>query len=55
MAEKLGRPLTADEHVHHIDEDTANNDPDNLELTTNSEHRAMHAATQKRNVEGRFS
>ena len=32
MARKLGRPLTKDETVHHIDGDQANNDPGNLQL-----------------------
>lgn len=32
MARKLGRPLEANETVHHIDGDKANNAPENLQL-----------------------
>ncbi len=32
MARQLGRPLTAQETVHHIDGDKLNNDPSNLQL-----------------------
>ncbi len=32
MAQKLGRPLTSKETVHHKDGDRKNNDPDNLQL-----------------------
>lgn len=32
MEEKLGRPLLREEVVHHLDDDTGNNHPDNLHL-----------------------
>jgi len=32
MARKLGRPLTEDETVHHVDGDKTHNDPENLQL-----------------------
>jgi lambda repressor-like predicted transcriptional regulator len=32
LARKIGRPIRADETVHHIDGDRMNNDPANLEL-----------------------
>jgi hypothetical protein len=34
MAMALGRPLSADESVHHRDGDRLNNAPENLELWT---------------------
>ncbi|GAG08346.1 unnamed protein product, partial [marine sediment metagenome] len=43
MEKKLGRLLdTRTEVVHHKDGDKLNNDPDNLELTTRSEHSKYH-------------
>lgn len=44
MAEKLGRPLTTDELVHHIDGDPTNNHPDNLALVSRSQHMRIHRA-----------
>lgn len=38
----LGRMLTADEHVHHIDLDETNNTPTNLVVVNNSEHKRIH-------------
>lgn len=42
MEEKLGRPLTNDEVVHHIDENPENNNIDNLVILTKSEHCRLH-------------
>lgn len=42
MAERLGRPLRKGELVHHIDEDKQNNNDDNLELSTHTEHPRLH-------------
>jgi hypothetical protein len=42
MEAKLGRMLTNDERVHHIDENLINNQPSNLELTTNQSHCEHH-------------
>lgn len=42
MAEKIGRYLTTDEHVHHIDGDVTNNHPDNLMLVSRSQHTRLH-------------
>lgn len=43
MAEKLGRPLTSKEIVHHIDFDKTNNHPDNLALLAgHAEHGRIH-------------
>lgn len=43
-SEKIGRLVRADEIVHHLDENRSNNDPDNLEVMTNTEHARRHAA-----------
>lgn len=40
--EKLGRKLTKDEVVHHKDKNIHNNDPENLEVMTRSEHMKLH-------------
>lgn len=42
MQEYLGRELTSDEIVHHIDGNKLNNDISNLVLTTRSEHIEEH-------------
>lgn len=40
-------------HVHHIDEDRANNDIENLSLMPGIEHIRSHAKTEKRRENGR--
>lgn len=54
MEKFLGRRLNSDEHIHHLDGNPENNSIDNLELHTNSTHRKLEAATQKRGINGRF-
>lgn len=39
---KLGRLVTSNEHVHHVDEDRGNNSPDNLEVLSAEEHAIQH-------------
>jgi hypothetical protein len=49
FAKMLGIPVTAlpsDLVVHHIDEDTSNNDPDNLSLATRAGHMKLHRKHQ---------
>ena len=43
MERKLGRHLRDDEIVHHADEDKSNNDPENLEVMSQSDHARLHA------------
>ena len=38
----LGRWLTSEEHVHHIDGNRQNNIPNNLQVLTNDEHNKIH-------------
>ena len=38
----LGRPLRADEVVHHVDGDILNNDPNNLQVITQGQHMREH-------------
>lgn len=47
--QKIGRCLLRGEIVHHKDGDCRNNDPDNLEVMTQSEHAKLHFK------KGRFS
>lgn len=48
MEEILGRPLTADEIVHHKDNNKLNNNPSNLEIMTRAEHINIHRDDLKR-------
>lgn len=43
MEEHLGRPLSPEEHVHHINGDKTDNRLENLQVVTNSQHRKVHA------------
>jgi len=42
MSVKLNRWLDGDDHVHHIDHNRSNNDPDNLRLEPPSDHSKLH-------------
>jgi len=42
MEKHIGRPLRSDEVVHHKDRNRQNNNLDNLQLMTRSEHTALH-------------
>lgn len=54
MERFLGRKLTPDEHVHHIDGDTLNNSPSNLQIVSASEHLKIHIQDRPRGYRGRF-
>lgn len=42
MSQSIGRILTFNEHVHHIDRDRSNNNLDNLLMLLNEEHGLLH-------------
>jgi HNH endonuclease/NUMOD3 motif-containing protein len=42
MEAKIGRPLTKDEIVHHINHVKTDNDPDNLMILDRSSHKSLH-------------
>lgn len=44
MAGQVGRLLRSDELVHHVNEDSADDRPDNLEITTRPIHIETHRA-----------
>ena len=58
MEQHLGRKLKPDEIVHHIDGDNTNNDINNLQIMSQSEHINLHrkemleALNSKRNGDG---
>lgn len=47
MSEHMGRKLTTDEHVHHIDGNTRNNDITNLYILSNSTYQKLHGDLNK--------
>lgn len=47
MEAELGRFLTRDEVVHHINEIPTDNRPENLEVMTKAEHDRLHSANRK--------
>lgn len=49
MEEHLGRNLTSDEIVHHIDENKLNNDISNLQVMTRGEHSRLHRKQELEN------
>lgn len=52
MTQQLGRALNGNEVVHHKDENKANNELQNLELMTDSNHKSYHSKKpRKRNIQ----
>lgn len=47
VEEKLGRKLTKNEHVHHINENPLDNTIDNLVVMTHKEHLSLHIKNRK--------
>lgn len=58
MESLIGRRLYYNECVHHVDHDKTNNNPENLQLMTRSEHAKLHAkensGSRKRDNKGRY-
>ena len=54
MEEHLGRKLESSEHIHHIDGNPQNNDINNLQIMTNSEHRQLEYKIAPKNKKGQF-
>lgn len=54
IEDAIGRTLTSDEEVHHIDFNHHNNRLENLIILSKSEHSKIHAARKERDKSGRF-
>ena len=50
MEDHLGRELRSFECVHHVDGNTSNNNLNNLQVMSRSEHMKFHNPTRKYNV-----
>jgi len=50
VTEVLGRPLTEDECVHHIDHNKSNNDISNLKLMSKYDHKCYHSKLSRKSL-----
>jgi HNH endonuclease len=55
MESHLGRPLTSEETVHHINHNPLDNRIENLRVMTRAEHTRLHNTHQHRNPQGHFT
>ena len=55
MEEHLGRKLNRNEYVHHIDGNPHNNDIDNLEIISPTEHMRHHRLNASEEVKKKYS
>ena len=51
MEQKIGRKLTFNEVVHHIDENIFNNNIDNLKIVSRGNHIRLHPEINKKSIE----
>lgn len=51
---KIGRYLRSDEIVHHVNGDTTDNRPENIEVMSQSRHAKIHADGRRDSLSGRF-
>jgi hypothetical protein len=48
VEQRLGRKLSSNEVVHHVDGDRLNNDPNNFAILSRAEHSRLHACSPRR-------
>lgn len=55
MEKHLGRYLTDDEVVHHIDRNKLNNDISNLQLMSKCEHKRLHSGEERKKIDLQYA
>lgn len=53
--QKLGRYLNSNEVAHHINGNTLDNTPSNIEILTSSQHNKTTANSRRRDLDGKFA